>query len=161
MTYYECYADESLLKFLGLSSGELTGGHSFGRSFVSRKLQKASDSIGFVDEDPHAPRDSYLNHLFSLLPIYSDDYMFCAKDSKTNNRLIVIRPDLETFAIKLAKQKHINLNDKKYGLSMNKSILHQMLMPRKNVQKREKLISFFNDIDDHQVVITLRKLIKY
>ena len=160
MTYFECYADESFLRFLGLNRKELSGGHSNGRSNVSRKLRKAEGVgvTGFIDEDPGAPKESYLSYLFSLAPNYSDSHIIHILDVNTKNELIVIRPDLEGLAISIAKDRKIDLS-REYGLSMNRGDLHDMLRIERNISKRKKLIDFFSEVSTHSTIIKLKELI--
>jgi hypothetical protein len=160
MTYFECYADESLLEYLGFSPKELRGGHSFGRSNVCLKLKKVSHSLGLVDEDPNSTRDSYLKYLLELKPRYIDDYVICSVDPNNNNKLIVLRPNLEGLLVKLAKEKSIDLRDPKYGLESDWRKLHDILRIEKNIKKRKKYIEFVNDISDHKAIVTLKKLVK-
>lgn len=160
MTFFECYADEALLRFFGFSSKQLSGGHSFGRSNVSRKLRKVADSIGVVDEDPGAAQDDYLKYLMTLPPIHKDSYLISSKDSKANNILVVMRPNLEAWAIKLAHERGIDLSNAKYGLSMDVSKLHEILMLQKNSKKRYKFIEFISDISDHKAIVKLKELLK-
>ena len=159
MTFFECYADESLLKSFGLTSKELTGGHSFGRSKVSQRLKRSSDSVGLIDEDPGASRDQYLNHLFQLKPDYQDNNLTCISDRKLRNRLIVIRPNLESWTVKLAIEKNLDLANL-YGLSMQPSKLHEILAPKENSKARDNLKQFINDVSSHQSIIKLREFLK-
>lgn len=158
MIFFECYTDESLLRCLGLNSRELRGGHSFGRSRVSAKLKIATNSIGLVDEDPNSPQDPYLKHLLSLKPLHKDDYLICVKDTK-NNKLLVLRPNLEEWVLKLAYDKKINLTEK-YQLPNSWKALHEFLMREKNFRGRENFIKFISDISDHKTIIKLKELIK-
>ena len=82
MTFFECYADETLLKFLGFTSKQLSGGHSFGRSKVTGRLMRSSKSLGLVDEDPGSARDNYLNYLFKLKPKYLDNNVLIIEDNR-------------------------------------------------------------------------------
>jgi len=123
MILFECFADEAFLRFLGSNSSQLSGGHSSGRSNVSKRLQKKSGFLGVIDEDPGAAQDSYLKRVFATSPVYSDDYISYVEAD--GNRLLIIRPDLEGLTIKLAKDKNIDL--KKFGLSMERSTLHSLL----------------------------------
>ena len=160
MTFFECYADESLLKSFGLTSKELSGGHSFGRSRVSLRLKKSSDSVGLIDEDPGASRDQYLNHLFQLKPEYQDSNLTCIRDKKLGNKLIVLRPNLESWTVKLAKERNLDLTNPKYGLSMLPSELHEILTPKENVKARNNLMQFINDVSSHQSIVKLRGFLK-
>jgi hypothetical protein len=159
MTYYECYADESVLKFLGFTSSELKGGHSFGRSRVSAKLKKETRSLGVIDEDPGSAKDSYLNYLFHLKPIYLDEYLRVVVDAKTQNKLVVIRPNLEAWSVRLAQEKRIDLKSH-YNLENDWRKLHDVLRIEKNEIKRHKFIQFISDIFDHKAITTLRQFIR-
>lgn len=158
MTYFECYPDESFLKGLGVTPKELRGGHSFGRSNVSGKLKKVADSLGLVDEDPFRSQDSHLKYLLSLKPVYDDDHFRCVKDTQRNNKLIVLKPDLEGFAIKLAKEKKVDLTA--YGLATDRKKLHEILTLKENTKKREKFIEFINDVSDHKSIVRIKEFIK-
>lgn len=158
MTYYECYPDESFLKCLGFTSKELMGGHSFGRSNVCGKLKKVTNSLGLVDEDPFRSQDSHLKYLLSLKPVYDDNYLRCVKDSGRNNKLIVLKPDLEAFAIKLANDRQVNLVA--YGLTSDYKKLHEILTLKDNRKQREKFMEFIADVSDHKAIVKLKELIK-
>lgn len=160
MTFFECYPDESLLKYLAFNAKALSGGHSFGRSNVARKLNHTTNSLALVDEDPNSAKDSYLKYLFSLKPHYNDKYLLCFKDPRKGNILVVVRPNLEAWAIKLAQEKRIDLGSKKYALSMNESVLHNLLTPKANISQRTKFTDFMKDISDHPSIINLKKLVK-
>lgn len=158
MTFFECFADESFLKHLGLTSKELSGGHSAGRSNVSKKMQKFPGVLGVIDEDPGAARDPYLKKILSLKPLYSDDYFQFFRENQ-GNRLLVIRPDLESLTIKLAEERNIDLSAK-YSLSMDRTTLHTLLRIEKNFTKRQKFVEFLKDISDHNTLLKLKKVIK-
>ena len=160
MTFFECYADETLLKFLGFTSKELAGGHSFGRSKVSGRLMKSQKSLGLVDEDPGSARDNYLNYLFKLKPKYKDGNVLIFEDKKPGNRLIVVRPNLESCVVKLAKEVGLSLAAAKYGLSMEPKRLHEVLTPKGNTTARNKLIEFMKDASKHPSIIRMKQLIK-
>lgn len=159
MIFFECYADESLLTSLGYNSGQLKGGHSFGRSNVSRKLRNAYSSLGLVDEDPGHPQDGYLKHLLSGSIIYEDQYIICSRDEKKNNVLLVLRPDLERLSIRIANEMKINL-DRDYGLSSDFRKLHDILMLDKNINKRQSFKKFLSDVADHKTIKKLKELVK-
>lgn len=158
MTLFECYPDESFLRFLGLTDKELSGGHSFGRSRVCGRLSKSKDSIGLIDEDPGKTMDPYSSKLLNIPPYYKDDFVVCIKEVKTGNKLIVLRPDIEVFSIRVAKSQHVNLDS--YGLSMRNSELKDLLTPRKNMNKREKFMEFLNDVSKHKSIAIVAQFLK-
>ena len=158
MIFFECYPDESLLRFLGFTTDRLKGGHSFGKSNVSKKLQNATQSMGLIDEDPGRTQDPYLRYLLSLNPVYSDQYLGCFMDVSRSNKLVVLKPDLEGFTLRLAKDLKIDLIN--YSLSNNVNDLHDILTLRRNYQKREKFIQFFADNANHWVLLKLKEIVK-
>jgi hypothetical protein len=159
MIFFECYNDEDFLKFLGLTRRDLSGGHSFGRSNVCLKLKNKSNCRGFVDEDPKKPKDSYFSHLLSLKPSFVDDYLMYIVDPRLNNKVIVIRPDLESFALRIARERKIDLEEK-YNLSNEFKVLHDTLKIQKNEKERLKFIQFVNDVSDHKAIVKLKELLK-
>jgi hypothetical protein len=156
MIFFECYADESLLRYIGFTSGNLKGGHSNGRSKVSSKLKNSVSKIALIDEDPGAPKDPYLDYLFSLEPTYSDRYCISIIDLNTNNKLIVLRPNLETWSVNIARDKKIDLED--YGLVNDGKNLHKILRIERNERKRKKFIEFISDAASHPAIIKLKEL---
>lgn len=157
MTFFECYADEILLKHLGFSKRNTE--HSFGRSSVCFKLSKSSSSIGLIDEDPNSPKEPYLKYLYTLQPAYEDEYLICFNDKKQVNKLIVIRPNLEEWSLRLARDKQIDLV-KQYNLSNNVKKLHEDLMLSKNLKKFQSFGKFLSDISDHTALVKIKELIK-
>jgi hypothetical protein len=156
MTFFECYADEILLRILGFSKKNIE--HSFGRSRVCSKLSKTTDAIGLIDEDPNTAREPYLKYLFSTIPAFEDDYLIYLQDKKLANRLIVVRPDLENWALKLARDQKIDLQ-KKYGLSNNVKELKELML-LKNGKKLEAFEEFLRDVSDHKAIEKIKELIK-
>jgi|JI102314A2RNA_FD_contig_41_5240748_length_2428_multi_3_in_0_out_0_2 hypothetical protein len=157
MIFYECYADESLLKYLGFTAKHLRGGHSNGRSRVSAKLRNTENSLALIDEDPGAPRDRYLEYVFGLNPLHSDKYCIATIDPKTRNKLIVLRPNLEAWSVALARDKNINLEN--YELVNNPKKLHDILRVERNDRKRKKFLEFIGDIESHPALEKLKELI--
>ena len=50
MIYVECYADETLVKVLGIPGKEIV--HAGGKGNICNKLSKTNCSKGLIDEDP-------------------------------------------------------------------------------------------------------------
>lgn len=157
MTLFECYADETLLRVLGAQPRELKFGHSFGRSRVSARLAKSRNSTGLIDEDPNAPQDHYLQSIFRRQPIFADRYIISHHDPELDNRLIVLRPNLESWACRLAIDSKIRLDSSKYRLSDEPERLHDLISPRGNDSKRTKFAEFLTDVSTHHSIINLRK----
>lgn len=158
MIFFECYADEALLRFVGFSSRELKGGHSFGRSNVCLKLKKTGRSVGLIDEDPNATQDAYLKQLYLLRPNYVDSYLIHIVDEALENRLLILRPNLEGFIVKIARERKIDLKD--FNLSDNVRELHDWLRLQNNATGRGHLIKFVQAHQDHSAIKKLKQFIK-
>lgn len=155
MTYFECYSDELLLRNLGFTAKELSGGHSFGRAKVCYRLSKSNDSVALIDEDPGSSMDPYLSQVSKTVPIFTDNYLICWKDKKNNNLLVVLRPDLETWIIRLAKDVDIDLTE--YRLSNDSEKLYDLLMLS---SKRETFKKLLQDLSKHKIILKLKEVLK-
>jgi hypothetical protein len=159
MIFYECYADESLLRFLGFDSRKLKGGHSFGRRAVSKKLQKNHNCWALVDEDPEKAKDDYLREIFRN-SFYEDANLLVSRDTQRGHKIIILRPDLENWVIRLARDSKVSLNNSKYNLSSNADQLHSQLSLRNNVRERGRFKEFMEEISTHKTIVKLKELIK-
>lgn len=159
MTFFESHADETLLRQVGLQSKELKGGHSQGRSKVCGKLSKSKESFGLIDEDPGSAHDPYLAALHKIKPAYQDTNIILIEDIKRGNKLAIIRPNLEGWVVKIAKDKKVDL-DKNYALSMKQKVLHDFLTPKENLSERKKLNNFLKYVSDHKSIVKLKGFIK-
>lgn len=159
MNFFECYADETLLKQVGLLSKVLKGGHSQGRSKVCGRLSKSMESFGLIDEDPGSARDSYLEALLKVKPTYQDSNIILIVDINRGNKLAIIRPNLEGWIVKIAKDRKVAL-DRSYALSMKPKELHDFLTPKGNISERKKLNKFLENVSDHKSIVKLKGFIK-
>ncbi len=157
MTYFECYADESLLRFLGHPSNELSGGHSHGRSRVCAKLSKVNGAFGLVDEDPGAARDPYLTYLYTQPALHQDVNLILFEHKKAQNRLLVLRPTLEHFIVNVAAESNLDLESERYRLSMRADRLHDMLSPKYSLREQD---CFLKSAKSSKVIETLSSLVK-
>ncbi len=157
MIFFECYADEVFLKVLGFSKKSIE--HSFGRSRVCFKLSNAKNSMGLIDEDPNSPKEPYLRYLYGFPPIFEDESITFFYDKKSNNKMLVIRPNLEEWSLKLAKDRNIDLGNV-YNLSNDVKKLHNDLAFYRNIQKFNAFEALLNSLSDHKTIIKIKELIK-
>ncbi|MBI4726602.1 hypothetical protein HY768_05180 [candidate division TA06 bacterium] len=150
MIYVECYPDKALIMSLGLSKRKIE--HEFGKSRVCNKLSKATKSLGLVDEDPETTQPSYMLNLHKHIdvPSYS---VFC--DKVRDNQVIVLKPKLEGFIIKVTKEAGIKLSD--YNLPDETKELHDAISRRMENKNYLRLLAELND--KSQTVIRIRKII--
>jgi hypothetical protein len=158
MIFYECYADQALLVFLGFNSRDLKGGHSFGRSNVCSKLKKLGNSVGMIDEDPNSTQDAYLKYLSSLRTDYEDQYLIHITDKKLGNKLIVLRPNLEWLLLKIARDKKVDLST--FNLSNSEGEIHDRLRLQNNTRERSRMVEFVRAHEDHRAITKLKEFAK-
>ena len=141
MIYLECYADEALVKSFGIPSKRIK--HAFSKGEVCNMLRKANDAVGIVDEDPTAGKSMYEKQMLQYI-VHEDDKLIFCEDSKSCNRLILIRPRLEEFILRIVKENGFNMES--YRLSSVPKRLHDELTFRKNQQKFVDLSKLLNDL---------------
>ncbi|MFZ6010524.1 MAG: hypothetical protein ACOYXT_09265 [Bacteroidota bacterium] len=146
MIILECYADEHLVRALGATSKGIK--HAFSKGEVCNLLRKSVDTVGIIDEDPGAGKPEYERRLLNNRILENDKIIVC-EDRKLRNRLILIRPKLENFVIKLAEENKIEVSD--FNLSPDPGKLHDELAFKRNLQKLnsfEKLIAELERVED-------------
>lgn len=158
MIYFECYSDETFLSSLGINSKDLD--HSFSKGNVCNKLQRSFANVGVVDEDPREPQPHYIQNLFSQSKItFKDQNLIFCFDGKNSNKLIIIRPNLEGWATRIADELKIDLVKNPYRLSSNPTILHEMLAFSKNKKNFASFKQFFIDAQNHESIAKIKKFI--
>lgn len=143
MIYLECYADETLIRSLGVTSKNIK--HAFSKGEVCNMLRKADNAIGIVDEDPDAGKARYEKQM--LQPeriVYEDEKLIFCEEKSSGNKLILIRPRLENFILRIANENNISMDS--YRLSSIPKRLHDEMMFRKNQQKFSDLNKLLVDL---------------
>ena len=156
MIYLECYADEALVKSFGITSKKIK--HAFSKGEVCNMLRKTNDNIGIVDEDPNAGKSSYEKQMLQRI-IYEDEKLIFCEDTNSGNRLILIRPRLEEFILRIAMENRFSLES--YRLSSAPKRLHDELMFRRNQQKFGELNKLLTDLlsKKDKTLVKLREFI--
>jgi hypothetical protein len=158
MIYFECYSDEAFLRGLEIPSKRME--HAFSKGNVCNKLQRDTHSVGIVDEDPNDAQPHLIQSLFQSQKVtFKNQDLILAYDNRTDNKLILIRPNIEKWAIKIAHQLKINLNAKPYLLSDVENELHGLLGFAKNKRKLESFTDFFKDASSHPSIIKIREIL--
>ena len=156
MIYFECYSDQAFLTGIGIPSKNME--HSFSKGNVCNKLQKNLSSIGLVDEDPNEIQPKFIRYLIEAQRIvYEDQYLTLFSDPKTKNKLILIRPNIEAWSIRIAQELKIDL--KKNNLSNNEDELHELLGFSKNRYELNSFMDFFKDASKHPSIVKVREFI--
>ncbi len=159
MIYFECYSDQAFLQSLGLSAKQLD--HSFSKGNVCNKLEKNSNSIGFADEDPKEFQPKFIRELIqSKRMVYEDLYLILFDIPKTENKLVLIRPNIEAWSIRIAQELKIDLTSSQYRLSNNEEELHEMLGFARNKRKLTALKNFFTNSTNHSSILKIKEFIK-
>lgn len=103
MPYYECSNDKRLLEALQITISKKE--HVGGKGNVCNSLKIGNNLKGLVDEDPNSNKPSYYK---KLIKINSNHNINIYSDSKHNNTLVELSPDLENWIINLFKIHKIN-----------------------------------------------------
>lgn len=139
MIYLECYADEALVKSFGVTSKMIK--HAFNKGEVCNLLRKSSNDIGIVDEDPNSGKPQYEKHMLTNV-VFENQLLKLCFDKTTKNKLIVLRPRLENFIIRIAKEN--NMLSAKIPMEADK--LYEFLTHRRSVQKFESFKDFIQQL---------------
>ncbi|MBX2914354.1 MAG: hypothetical protein KF856_03670 [Cyclobacteriaceae bacterium] len=158
MIYYECHADRAFLEGLGFGSSELNKNHRFGRSRVLATVQEKVNSDALIDEDPFKGRDDFLKKLLKECVIYQDNALIYCKD-KNENKIIILRPDLENFVLVVAKDLRVDLL-KEFKLPKNFDDLHDLLRVEKNSNARLRFSDFIGKASDHPSIKKIKEIFK-
>ena len=119
----ECFADEALVRALGVGRREIL--HAGDRGRVCNKMRKGSRLTGLVDEDPGGPTPGYLDEL-ALIEESGD--MRVLEDKSRGNKLIVLRPRLEEWILEAAREADLDWNA--LGLASSPSLFRKMIATR-------------------------------
>jgi predicted RNA-binding protein len=158
MIYFECYSDEVFLLSLGVPSKNIQ--HSFSKGNVCNKLQRDRNSVGLVDEDPNEAQPHFIEDLLkSQRIVYKDLNLIFLLDKTANNKLILIRPNIEAWSIKIAIDLKIDLRSSEYHLSSKESELHELLSFSKNQRKLSSFKTFLKDASAHPSILKVKDFI--
>ncbi len=128
----ECFADKALVDIMNISN--MIVEHAHGKENICRKLSKETGLIGLMDEDPEANQHSYLQQLFQFSEPIITHGLIVLEDLHRKNRLILFRPRLEEWILRIAHQTRISPS--RYGLPTNPDALHQKNIRYLNNRKK-------------------------
>jgi len=133
----ECNPDEALIKVLGYSRKMIT--HQSSKGEVINYLERNPASIGIVDEDPGSAKPTY----FSKFSLETEERFGIEsyKITKLGTRLIVIKPRLEEWILKHAKE--LKIDPGKHSLPSNGNELHKIINTR--ISKFESMLKVMLD----------------
>jgi hypothetical protein len=120
----ECNPDEALIKVLGYPRRMIT--HQSSKGEVINYLARNPAAIGIVDDDPGSAKPAYL--LKFSLETEERFGIESYKIAKLGTRLIVIKPRLEEWILKQAKDLRIDL--KQHAMPANGNDLHKIINTR-------------------------------
>jgi hypothetical protein len=135
--HLECKPDETFAQSIGFTRKEII--HNQGRSRVCKNLEKGNNIYGIVDEDPGSEKPTYISE---LPPPQAKHHTLFYDDKARSNKLLMLRPNLEGWIIKIAKESGINMKD--YGLPDTEKELHDVINFR--LHKFKQLLLHLNTI---------------
>jgi hypothetical protein len=158
MIYFECYSDETFLSSLGVIAKDLD--HSFSKGNVCNKLDRSLNCVGLVDEDPNEPQPRFIQEIFNQNRVtFKDKNLIFCFDKRTSNKLVLIRPNIEVWSVKIAQDLKIDLEKKPYQLSSNSNRLHEVLAFSRNIKKFAAFKQFFVDSKNHHSIVQVKEFI--
>ena len=125
--YVECRPDKILAKFILEKAGiKHKIIHEHGKTRIIKKVLSQKDSIGLIDEDPHAIPPPRIEN-FKLMSEEQEIQRFNFKVLKSprDSILILLMPRLEEWIIRLSNLTKIRLD--RYGLSNDPNHLHSTI----------------------------------
>ncbi|MDX1960270.1 MAG: hypothetical protein SFU98_17000 [Leptospiraceae bacterium] len=144
----ECYGDEALVKYLGISDIE----HCYGSGNVLNKLKNRNDGIGLIDADPIGTKNNYFK---AFKQIGEANYGVSIHiDYARSNKIIMIDPQLEGWLWKLFEEINSKKILKKHRFPENQKDLHTYL----GVNKSNNLIPLLSEIEVNQKSNRLEEL---
>lgn len=103
MPYYECENDKLFLEALKIKLERKE--HARGKGNICKKLKEGNYLVGLVDEDPGINPPSYYNKLKKINTVHNINIY---EDSKHNNKIVELCPDLENWLINLFRNHRID-----------------------------------------------------
>jgi hypothetical protein len=147
----ECKPDEALIRALGFSKRHIV--HQSGKGEVINFLEKNSDSIGMVDEDPGTANAKFFSKFQRVENSkHNIDYYTLPKSATC---IIVIRPFLEEWIWNQSKEDSVDPT-KFFSTSKDGRSLHKIINQR--LPKFEELLSEMLD-KQSQGLLHLKRLI--
>ncbi len=117
----ECYADETLLRALGVPRKQLR--HERCKGEVVKHVLKFDCAIGLIDEDPASPQPRELDNYKEVRA--AEGLRLLARRDDKNKRLIVVCPRLEDWLLHRARLSDIRPED--YGIPSQPDRLHSIV----------------------------------
>lgn len=130
MIYCECNNDEVLLKALGKTRRQIK--HKPNKSEACKSLKKDNNSLALIDEDPGKLQDKYPENLNI---IYNQNSFIIKEDTRLDNKIILLCPELEPWIEKAIAQAQLNRAD--YHLPKD---LHDIGTDDKKLKQLQKMI---------------------
>ena len=113
----ECKADEKLAMTLGVSRKSIR--HQNDKGNVCNFLDKHTNVMGLIDEDPNSAQPRYLNGARTIGSIHNVRVL----QATNNNKIIVLLPRLEDWIIFICSLSKVNPDD--FFLSSSPNQLHK------------------------------------
>lgn len=146
MILVECNPDEYIISTLGFNSKKIK--HQQGKGKVLLGLKKEKGTIGMIDEDPGKSRVP----LIEEFEIKEEGERTSLLEHRVNGaHLIVIKPDLETWLLEIARANHIKPSE--YGLPGDPNRLHSIIHPERNAKYR-KMVEKLIELDEEMQMVS-------
>ncbi len=120
--HLECLPDETLVKKLGIPRKRII--HHMGKSRVFSHLDRSSNNIALVDEDPGSAKTSYERSL----KLIGDNFGVKQYVDRNGNHIFELKVKLEDWILFVCNEESIDIS--LYGLPENANQLHGIINSR-------------------------------
>lgn len=120
MIHVECYADEVLVRALGVARRDIR--HEGTKGDVVNAVRRAREGVGLVDEDPGSAQPGDLRNY--VVQMTSGSLRCLARRGAAQQRIVVVAPDLETWLLRRATAQR--LDPAAFGLPDEPHALHDI-----------------------------------
>lgn len=152
MIFFECNADETLLKFLLDDFPKDIFDHKHGKGNVLKWIFEIEDCVGLVDRD--ADSFQYRKYYEKLETLEnSNHYRYTLFHVPNGNKVLELDPKLEEWILRISKLENANLE--RYGLSQDINRFKEQV--NLNPQKLEKLLKA---LEDSEHILKLKEILK-
>jgi len=152
MVVVECYADSTLVTFLGVPSKALRHERGKGRVLNRLEQKKGEHICGLIDQDPGSTQPGRLQRYKADQDEH--DLALLRHVEHPSVHLIVVKPRLEEWSISRAKACGLHLPA--YGLPANGAGLHAI--PR--YDRRDGFHRLLRDLAEDEGMVLLQKWLR-
>ena len=119
-----------------------------GRDLILKELERQSDWMALLDEDPGSPLPAYLTRM-TLAADFPMLGLRALEHRAQNNRVILLRPRLEEWLLRAAGDAGLAVGGRRYNLPSSPTRLHREI--NLDLSKVERLLADLTETDSPRI----------